>query len=88
MNTQVRIERFLLDELLAGSGRESVGADEPLVSTGVIDSLGMLRLITFLEEELGTKIADGDVVAENFETIRKIAAFVDEKGAESGAQAG
>lgn len=76
MNTQTSIERFILDELLAGS-RPSLPADEPLFSNGTLDSLGTLRLIAFLEETFGISIGDGDVVDSNFGSLEKLAAFVD-----------
>lgn len=81
MNTQTIIERFILDDLLQGGDRKSIEFDEPLISSGVIDSLAMLRLISFLEQELAVKIGDGEVVPENFETLRKIVEFVEQKRA-------
>jgi acyl carrier protein len=76
MQTQSEIERFILDDLLTGA-RESLGPDEPLFSSGTLDSLGTLRLITFLEDRFGVQVGDGDVGEENFGTLRRLAAFVD-----------
>jgi acyl carrier protein len=78
MNVQT-IERFILDDLLQSSGKKSIDLDESLVSSGVIDSLGMLRLIGFLEQEVGLTIGDGEVAPENFETLRKIQEFIERK---------
>ena len=72
------IERFIVNDVLQGE-RDAIGLDEPLVSSGVIDSLGMLRLIGFLEQESGLAIGDGEVTPDNFETVRKIASFVERK---------
>ena len=55
--------------------------DEPLVSTGLIDSLAMLRLIGFLEEEFSLTIGDGDVTLDNFETMRHLMQFLERKQA-------
>ena len=78
MSSTVNIERFILDELLMGS-RESIGHDESLISSGVIDSLALLRLIGFVEDRFGVVLEDEEVVAENFETINVIAALVQNK---------
>lgn len=86
MNIQATIERFIIDDLLYEGSRKSIGPDEPLVSTGLIDSLALLRLIMFLEQDIGVKIGDGEVAPENFETIRKIVTFVELKKAESAGQ--
>ena len=79
MSTQNTIKGFIVDTLLVASDRTDVGADEPLTSSGLIDSLGMLRLITFLEEHFKMEIGDGEVGEENFGTLSRLAAFVDRK---------
>src|SRR2546427_3094966 len=83
MNTQNLIERFIIDEILPAGARTTIDPDAPLISSGIIDSLGLLRLISFLEEKLGVMIGDGDVVPEHFETVAKIDDFVERKRAES-----
>ena len=78
MNTHADIEKFILDDLLSGS-RQSLDPQEPLFSSGLLDSLGTLRLITFLEERFGLQIGDGDLGEENFGSVARIQAFVDGK---------
>ncbi|GIX49812.1 MAG: hypothetical protein KatS3mg132_006 [Limisphaera sp.] len=79
MNVRLQIERFILEDVLAGS-RERLEADEPLVGMGgVIDSLGLLRLIQFLEETYGIHVGDGDVGEENFGTLERLVSFVEGK---------
>ena len=73
------IERFIVEDLLQGERGKAITLDEPLVSTGVIDSLGLLRLIDFLEHEMGFAIGDGEVILDNFETMQKILQFVERK---------
>jgi acyl carrier protein len=77
MPHQKTIEAFIVDSL--AGGRTSIDPDEPLISSGILDSLGMLRLIAFLEEQMSITIGDGEVGPENFGTIRSISAFVDRK---------
>ena len=82
MNTQSTIERFILDDLLSGA-RESLDPNEPLITSGTLDSVGVLRIITFLEEQFGLTIGDGEVGNENFGTLEMLTAFVDRKQAEN-----
>jgi acyl carrier protein len=49
--------------------------DEPLQ----IDSLGLIRLVAFLESELGYRIEDEELVAENFATLRQLDALLSTK---------
>ena len=79
MTTQDIIKEFIVDSLLVASDRTDITADEPLTSSGLIDSLGMLRLITFLEEHFNVQVGDGDVGEENFGTLSRLAAFIERK---------
>ena len=73
------IRRFVLEELAAGSGLTSVGDSDSLVASGLIDSLGIFKLVAFLEENFGIPIADSEILQENFRSIEAIAAFVIKK---------
>lgn len=50
--------------------------DSPLLEYGVLDSLSVLKLALFLEEQFGIAVAPGDLVAEHFETIDAICAYL------------
>jgi acyl carrier protein len=76
MNTVSLVERFLLDEFLLGS-RARIAPDESLLAAGILDSLGLLRLVAHLEEQFGVTFEDTDVIPENFETLRAIQALVE-----------
>ncbi len=43
---------------------------------GIIDSTGVLELVTFIENEYGISVADDDMVPQNFDSIDALAAFV------------
>jgi len=53
-------------------GERSVKDDENLFESGIIDSMGLLRLLAFLESEFGVSIEMKDIAIENFDTIDKI----------------
>ena len=79
MNIEETVERFVIDELIVGDSQMKLDPNQSLVSSGVIDSLAILRLISFLEEKFGVVVEDDEVVPENFETINVIKAFVEAK---------
>jgi acyl carrier protein len=70
-----RIAGFIRDELLFKRSSIALTAETPL-SAGLIDSLGMARLISFLEEEFDVAIEHGDMVPANFRTVRDIERLV------------
>lgn len=52
-----------------------VGADTDLLLTGLVDSLGVVELVGWLEDRLGEEIDPVDVVLENFQTVEQMVAF-------------
>ena len=73
------IERLILEELLPGSGRTKIGPDESLISSGLLDSLTLLRFVVLLEQHFGVTVGDGELLPANFETISRVNSFLDKK---------
>lgn len=70
-----------ISELLAAiTGKPVVaGGDESLFDSGVLDSFALTDLVAKLEEEYGIRIPDGDLNPRKFETLDKIAEYVEER---------
>jgi acyl carrier protein len=75
------VEQFIVADIAAGRGIDSVAHDRDLLAEGIIDSLGITELITFLEGKYGIEILDDDIDVENFRSIESIVTFVERKGA-------
>ena len=73
------IERYLLTEIAADLGKKTIAPDEDLLEQRIIDSLGILKLVTFIEETSGIHITDEDIVPENFQSLNSIVKFVEQK---------
>jgi acyl carrier protein len=69
------IRAFIL-EYAAGRGVTEVKDDDSLLKTNVIDSLGVFRLIAFLEDSFPLTIEESDMVPENFQSLNDIESFV------------
>lgn len=80
MDTASVIRDYIRDELAVGDA--VVGDDTPLWG-GVVDSVGLMQLITFLEERFGTEISDDELTSTHFRTVADIAALVDRKVADA-----
>jgi len=70
-----RIRRFLRDEV--GVDDHQPLADEALITSGLVDSAGLVRLAALLERETGLIIPDRDLTAEHFDSIAKILTYID-----------
>ena len=49
--------------------------DTPLLDSGILDSLSLLRLVVFLEERFGITMGDADLLPENFASVNAISAY-------------
>ena len=70
------LECYIRTNLLAGSTR-ALDDRTALVTEGVIDSMGLVLLASFVEEEFGVRIDDADIRAGGLETITDVLALVD-----------
>ena len=70
------LEKFILGELAFDKDQKAIVPDEDLLSMGVIDSLGIMRLVAFIEERFGIKVKDEDLVPENFQNINSINRYI------------
>lgn len=69
------IRAFVFDKFPAAR-RRNVGDTDSLLAGGIVDSLGVLEVVQFIEETFGITLSDDDMLSENFETIAGIADFV------------
>ena len=58
-----------------------IGDADSLLDSGIVDSLGILDIVTHLEEKFAVEIGDDDLNPENFDSIDVLSAFVDRKRA-------
>jgi acyl carrier protein len=73
------IEKFIVDEIIVGEKGTELDPDASLISSGIVDSLALLRLIAFIEEKFGVVIEDEEVVSDNFETLNVMKGLVESK---------
>lgn len=73
-----RIRGFLIQHF-PSARKHALGEDDPLLANGILDSLGVLDLVGFLERDFQIVVADEDLVPEHFETLRRLTAFVEER---------
>jgi acyl carrier protein len=70
------IRQYILSEFLPGETASNVQDDTPLRSSGILDSMATLRLVSFIEQRYGIEVEAHEAGVENFESVGAIAAFV------------
>jgi acyl carrier protein len=77
MSTNEIIQEFISHELLHDSRKTPLSDDDQLIEMGIIDSLGIMTLLVFLEERFSIQISGDDLVPENFGSITAISDLID-----------
>lgn len=72
MKDKTSIKEFIKKELIRGKGISDLKDTDNLLESGVIDSLGIQLLVTYLENNYAVRIADEDLLPDNFETVDAI----------------
>jgi acyl carrier protein len=80
-NIKDEIRAYILSEFLQGESPDNLRDDTPLRTSGVLDSMATLRLVTFVEGRFGIEVEAHEASVENFDCINAIAAFVERKAA-------
>jgi acyl carrier protein len=76
--TKKQIRTFIVENFLFGNA-DGLKDNTSFLEEGIIDSTGVLELVTFLEEEFNIKVADEDLVPENLDSINNVSAYLQRK---------
>ena len=77
---KTKIKQFIIDNFLFGD-EEGLEDDTSFLDEGIIDSTGMLELVTFIEEEFSIALDDEELIPENLDSINNLEAFLTKKQA-------
>ena len=72
------IKNFIRTELIYDDEKD-FDENTNLIERGIVDSMSLVRLISFLEENYEMQVQDEDIVPENFSSLNKISSFIGER---------
>jgi acyl carrier protein len=75
MTARARIRGFIVESFFV----EEFSDGDSFLRNSILDSLGMLELVAFLEKEFGIKVMDSELVPENLDSLVRVCAFVERK---------
>jgi acyl carrier protein len=73
------IINYIKNQLIVGTEDIEIDAEDDLLGSGLVDSLGMMKLISFIEKEFELRIPAQDMVIENFMTVACISDYLKTK---------
>jgi acyl carrier protein len=66
-----------IEKNLIGDDKTRVDDTTQLIEEGIVDSMGLMQIVAFIEERTGLRVSDDDVTPDNFETVAAIGSLVD-----------
>jgi acyl carrier protein len=75
--TENAVRQFLVEDVFYDKDLKDLGPDDSLLEKGLLDSMSILKTVTFCEEQFGITIPDEDVLPDHFESVRSIAKLVE-----------
>jgi acyl carrier protein len=79
MEIEAEIRSFVARNLLFSDGAYSYPDDTSFLREGIIDSLGVLELVTFAGGKFGINVEPTDVTPDNFDSVNRLAAYIRRK---------
>lgn len=82
MSTEIvsTLERQIAANILKQPSRR-IGAEDALISSGLIDSFSLVDLALFVEDSFGVRIEDSELNAQTFDTLAQLAAIIEKRQA-------
>lgn len=81
MSIKQQVRQFILANYLFTDDEGKLSDSQSLMQSGAMDSTGILELIMFLEEKIGVKVADQEMLPANLDSVDSVVAFVARKQA-------
>ena len=79
MDVRAAVKEFVVESFLFGSSDDSLGDTDSFLESGIIDSTGILELVSFVEESFKIEVKDEELIPDNFDSIQKLVAYIGEK---------
>ncbi|MCD4691437.1 MAG: acyl carrier protein [Calditrichales bacterium] len=78
MDIKKKLTKFFEENFMIELGN-GFGEDDSFLESGIIDSTGVLELVTFLEDDLGIKVKDDEIVPDNLDSLNNLEAYIKSK---------
>jgi len=73
------IIKFVKDELIGDEEQSELSDQTNLIDTGIVDSMGIMKLLTYLEDQFSITLNTDELMPENFESIDRICSLLEAK---------
>ncbi|HEY5599804.1 MAG TPA: acyl carrier protein [Candidatus Manganitrophaceae bacterium] len=81
------LQKFIVETFLYGDQSAAPRKEDSFMEKGIIDSMGVLELVTYLETKMGIPVYDEEIIPSNFDSVEKLTRYIKRKR-NGGAHAG
>lgn len=81
METKDQVRNYIIENFLFGDAEPLASDGMSLLDEGIIDSVGVMELVAFLEQDFGLAVADEELIPENLDSVDNLVAFITRKKA-------
>ena len=79
LNVEQDIRTYIAQDILFNNDGYPYADGDSFLEEGIIDSMGIMELVAFVEENFGINVQDEELVPDNFDSVEKLAAYVRRK---------
>jgi acyl carrier protein len=79
MQLKSELRQFIVENFLYGQDDDDFKDNVSFLDKGLIDSTGVMELVSFIEEKYGLAVDDEELIPDNFDSIEKLSAFMTKK---------
>ena len=79
VNIKERLKVFIRDNFLLGDSSKALSDDDSFLEKGIIDSTGVLELVSFIEESFNIKVEDEELIPDNLDSINRLNTYIKSK---------
>ena len=81
INIKEKVKTFVINNFLLGDGLNTLDDNDSFLEKGIIDSTGILELVSFIEETFNIKVEDEELIPDNLDSLNKISTYIARKNA-------
>jgi len=81
MDFKSQIKNYIIDNFLYGQNDDALGDDVSFLESGIIDSTGVLELVSYIQDACKIVVTDDELIPDNFDSVNKLATFIIKKQA-------
>lgn len=79
MEIQNQLRDYIVSQFMYDQPNAKLAAEDDLLNEGIVDSMGILQIVNFLEEKFGVAVSDEEITPENFRSLGTLTDFIMQK---------